>query len=140
MNVIQRIHWKWVVAAAFLSEVVVIGVFFLLLLAATLAGVPAIAAPMSPLDNVDAMVSSFAMVFLFTLWVGKRIDGDYVLHGALIGVVAALLFTGLWVATTPTFVQPPAYVAAHSLKVIGGVCGGLVVRRGKQPVPRGNQA
>ena len=132
MSVVQRIHWRWVVAAAFLSEVVVIAVFFLLLMVATLAGVPAMAAPMSPLDNVDAMVSSFAMVFLFTLWVGKRIDGDYVLHGALVGGVAALLFTALWVATTPSFAQPPAYVAAHVLKVLGGICGGLLARRRKR--------
>ena len=99
-----------------------------MLLAATLAGVPEIAKPMSPLDNVDATVSSFVMVFLFTLWVGKRVDAEFVLHGALIGVVGALLFTVMWVATTRALAQPPLYMAAHVLKVLGGIRGGLLVK------------
>jgi len=129
MSGIRRIRWTWVVGAAFLSEVVVIGVFFLLLLAATLAGSPEIAKPMSPLDNVDALVSSFVVVLLFAVWVGKRLEADYVLHGALIGVVAALLFTVLWIATTPAFAQPFWYVVAHTLKVLGGICGGLLAQK-----------
>jgi hypothetical protein len=106
--------------------------YFLLLFAFTVAGVPGIARPMGTLDYVDALVSSFVMVFLFTLWVGKRVEGDFVLHGALIGVVGALLFTGLWIATTPVLAQPPLYVLAHGLKVAGGIRGGLVARRRKQ--------
>jgi hypothetical protein len=131
---LRRIRWGWVVGAAFLSETLVLGVFFLLLLAATLAGVPEIARPMSPLDNVDALVSSFVVVFLFALWVGKRVESERVLHGALIGVVAALLFTILWIATTPSFAQPLWYVVAHALKVLGGICGGaLAQRRARRP-------
>jgi hypothetical protein len=48
---------------------------------------------MSTLDYIDAMLSSFVMVFLFSLWVGKRIESGFVLHGTLIGVVGILLFT-----------------------------------------------
>ena len=67
MSAIRRIRWRWVFAAGFLAEVAILAVFFLLLLAATLAGVPEIAAPMSTLDNIDALVSSFVMFFLMTL-------------------------------------------------------------------------
>jgi uncharacterized membrane protein len=83
VNGIRRIRWTWVVGAAFLSEVAVLGVFFLLLLAATLAGAPEIAKPMSTLDNVDALVSSFVVVFLFALWVGKRVESEPVLQAML---------------------------------------------------------
>ena len=48
--------------------------FFVLLIVTRLAGVPGLARPMSPLDYADAMLSSFVMVFLFTLWVARRID------------------------------------------------------------------
>src|SRR5215471_4663832 len=120
MSGLRRIRWAWVVGAAFLSEVTVIAFFFLLLLAATLAGVPEIAKPMSALDNVDAVVSSFVVVLLFAYWVGKRVAAEPVLHGALIGVVAALLFTIMWIATTPSFAQPFWYVVAHAFKVLGG--------------------
>jgi hypothetical protein len=84
----------------FLSEVSVFAIFFLLLFAATLAGVPEIARPMTTLDYVDALLSSFTMVFLFTLWVGKGIESGFVLHGALVGVVGILLFAIMWISTT----------------------------------------
>ena len=127
-----RIRWKWIVAAAFLLEVAILAIFFLLLLAAKLAGVPLLARPMSTLDYVDALVSSFGIVFLFALWVGKRVESTFVLHGALIGVIATLLFTGMWIATTPSWVQPVPYLIAHALKIAGGVCGGMLANQRKQ--------
>ena len=129
MSGARRIRWTWVVGAAVLTEVAVLGVFFLLLLATTLAGKPEIAKPMSTLDNVDALVSSFVVVFLFALWVGRRVGAEPVLHGALIGVVAALLFTVMWIATTRSLAQPLWYVVAHALKVLGGICGGLLAQK-----------
>jgi hypothetical protein len=125
----NRIHWKRIVVAGFLAEASVFVVFFLLLFAATAAGVPGIARPMGTLDYIDAMVSSFAMVFLFTLWVGKRIESGFVLHGVLIGVFGILLFSIMWLATTRSLAQPPLYVVAHFLKVLGGIAGGLVAEK-----------
>ena len=129
MGAISRVHWGLIVLAGFLSEMAVFVIFFTLLIAARLAGVPRLASPMSPLDYVDALVSSFVMVFLFTLWVGRRIESGFVLHGGLIGVVGTLLFSIMWIATTPSPAQPPLYVVAHVLKVLGGITGGLVVQR-----------
>src|SRR5207344_321307 len=98
----------------FLSEAAVFVIFFLLLIGLTLAGFPGAARPMSTLDYIDAMLSSFAMVFLFTLWVGKRIESGFILHGALVGVVGILLFSIMWVATTGASLasQPPLYIVA----------------------------
>jgi hypothetical protein len=132
VSAIRRIHWKWIVAAGFVSEATVIAVFFLLLLAATAAGVPEIARPMSTLDYVDAMVSSFAMVFLFTLWVGRRVESEFVTHGVLIGVIGILLFSIMWLATTGSLAQPPLYLVAHVLKILGGIAGGLVAEKRKR--------
>jgi hypothetical protein len=125
----RRIRWGLVVAAALLAEISVIAIFFLLLFGATLAGVPEIARPLSPLDYADALVSSFAMVFLFTLWVGKRIESGFVLHGILVGVVATLLFVALSFGLNGTFEEPALYWVAHGLKILGGATGGLVVGR-----------
>jgi hypothetical protein len=125
----RRIHWKWIVVAGFLAEATVLAVFFLLLFAATAAGVPGIARPMGTLDYIDALVSSFGMVFLFTLWVGKRLESAFVLHGVLIGVFGVLLFGIMWLATTRSLAQPPLYVVAHVLKVLGGIAGGLVAEK-----------
>jgi hypothetical protein len=67
---IRQIHWGRVLLAGFLAEVAVMAGFFLLLGIFTLAGMPEVAAPMSPLDYVDALVASFASIYLATLWVG----------------------------------------------------------------------
>jgi hypothetical protein len=129
VSVVRRIHWARITAAAVLAEATVIAIFFLLLLAARIAGVPAIARPTSPLDYADAMVSSFVVVFLFTLWVGKRIDAAFVTHGVLIGVLGMLLLSVMWLAATRSLAQPPLYVVAHGLKVLGGIAGGLAAEK-----------
>ena len=140
MSGIRQVHWGRIVVAGFLSEVAVFAIFFLLLIAATLAGVPDVAKPMSTLDYIDAMLSSFLMVFLFSLWVGKRIESGFVLHGTLVGVVGILLFTIMWVATTRSPAQPLVYVVAHLLKILGGISGGLLVARRRRRVPEVEQA
>src|SRR5262245_10195043 len=107
MSAIRQLHWRRIVVAGFLSEVAVFAIFLLLLIAATLAGARDVVKPMSTLDYVDAMLSSFVMVFIFTLWVGERIESGFILHGALVGAVGILLFTIMWVATTGSLAQPP---------------------------------
>jgi hypothetical protein len=49
-----------------------------------------------------------------------------VLHGALIGLTAALLFTTLIFVLSGSPAQHPLYLVAHCLKVIGGITGGIV--------------
>jgi hypothetical protein len=134
MSTIRKVHWGRIVVAGFLSEVAVFAIFFLLLIAATLAGAPEVARPMSTLDYIDAILSSFAMVFLFTLWLEKRIESGFILHGALVALVGILLFAIMWVATTGSLAQPPLYIVAHLLKVLGGITGGLVVERRRRRV------
>ena len=80
-----RIHWGRILVAGFLAELSVFVVFFLLLFLAWLAGFPNWRRPPSPLDYIDALVASFASIFFFTLWVSKRIESGFVLHGTLIG-------------------------------------------------------
>jgi hypothetical protein len=136
MSSIRKVHWGRIVVAGFLSEVAIFVIFLLLLIGSTLAGFPDLARPMSPLDYIDAMLSSFSMFFLFTLWVGKRIESGFILHGALVGVVGILLFSTMWVTTTGGSLasQPPLYIVAHVLKVLGGITGGLVTERRRRRV------
>jgi len=125
----RRIHWRLVLLAGLLSELAVFAIFFALLALASLAGVPEVARPMSTLDYIDAMVSSFGMVFVFTLWVGKRIESGFVVHGMLIGLVGILLFLALIFALSGSIAQPLLYVVAHGLKLLGGIAGGLVAQK-----------
>ena len=44
------------------------------------------------------------------------------LHGALVGTVAMLIYVGMGLGQP----EPVAYIIAHALKVVGGAAGGLV--------------
>jgi hypothetical protein len=129
MSHTRRIHWRLVLLAGFLAEVGMMVLFLLFLAVAALAGVPELAQPESTFDLINAMVSGFLMMFLFTLWVGRRIESGFVAHGALIGIVGALLFTILIFALTGSLEQHPLYFVAHGLKVIGGITGGVVASK-----------
>jgi hypothetical protein len=129
MSDVRRIHWGLILLAGFLAEVAIMVVFFTLLAVAALAGVPELARPESTLDFIDAMVSGYLMFFLFTLWVGRRIESGFVLHGALIGITGALLFTTLVFVLSGSPSQPPLYWVAHGLKIVGGITGGVVANK-----------
>jgi hypothetical protein len=65
------------------------------------------------------------MTFAFGYWVGRRAGSRFILHGTLVGAVAALIYIGLTLGRT----LPWAYVVSHFLKVLGGMAGGFVARR-----------
>ena len=130
MSGIGRIRWGRIVVGGLLAEVAVMAVFFLLLGVAQLAGVPELAAPMTPLDYADALVSSFISISLFTLWVTRPLESGFVVHGLLVALVAMSLFLLMWGATAgPVTQQPILYWVAHALKFAGGIAGGLAAER-----------
>jgi hypothetical protein len=126
MSNARQIRLGRIVVGAFLAEATVIALFFLFLFIATLAGVPELAQPMTPFDYADAMIGSFASMFLFTLWVCRRVESRFILHGVLLAVIAILLFATLSFALNQTLWQPWLYWVAHGLKIVGGIAGGIV--------------
>jgi len=78
-----------------------------------------------------APAGSFVMCFLAALWMGRRVESRFILHGTLLGVVAALIY----VALTRAQPEPLAYIVAHALKLLGGACGGFVAQRRRAPSP-----
>jgi hypothetical protein len=114
MNSSTKIQWIRVLIAGFLAEVSVIVIvipFFMI-------------AGQHVLVYV-APLASLAMCFVFALWVGRRLESGFVLHGVLVGVVATLLY----VALTRAHPEPFAYVVAHGLKILGGAGGGFIAGR-----------
>ena len=111
-----QIHWVRAVLGGFLAELCVFAIVFP---ARSLFGQQAFL--------VSILIASAAMPFLFALWVCRRIESRFVLHGALVGLVAALFYLALaWGQP-----QPLLYKVAHGLKVVGGALGGLVASRRK---------
>ena len=110
------LRWRRVLVGGFLAELLVFAIVFPVLFlfgqAAFLASVP---------------IASALMPFILAVWVGRRIESRFVLHGALVGVVSALIYMALaWGQP-----QPLLYKIAHGLKVVGGMAGGVVASRRK---------
>lgn len=73
------------------------------------------------------LIASVVMPFIFAMWVGRRVESRFVLHGGLVGLVAALIYIGLsWGQP-----QPLLYQISHGFKIIGGIAGGIVASRRK---------
>jgi putative membrane protein (TIGR04086 family) len=79
--------------------------------------------------HYTAPPGSFLTCFLGAIWVCRRIESRFILHGTLVGVVAALIY----VALTRAHPEPFAYVMAHALKLAGGACGGFIAQRRRSP-------
>src|SRR5262249_44493641 len=60
--------------------------------------------------------------FALGLWVARKVPERRVLHGALVGTVAMLIYVGMGLGQP----EPVAYIVAHALKVVGGAAGGFV--------------
>ena len=115
-----RIHWGRILIGGLLAEVALI-----------LAIVPLGLRLGDNFLHYTAPPGSFVMCFLGALWVCRRIESHFILHGALVGVVAALIYIALTRAQSERF----AYIVAHVLKLVGGACGGYVAHRRRSPSP-----
>ena len=118
MSTSTGIHWLRVLLGGFLAEVSVIA---LVIPIALLFGKNTL--------TYSAPAASLLACFVFAIWVGRRLNSQFVLHGVLVGVVA----TFIYVALTRGGPEPPAYLIAHALKLLGGAAGGFVAARRQKP-------
>ena len=110
----MSIQWGRVLLAAFLMELVLFAIAVPLFLSGAGRVLVYVVPP-------AALIATFAI----TVWLGRRINSKFVLHGALIGVVGTLMYVGL----TRAQPEPWPYWVAHALKVVGGAAGGMVLAR-----------
>jgi len=113
-----RIHWGRILLGGLFAEVALI-----------LAIVPLGLRLGDNFLHYTAPPGSFITCFLGALWVDRRIESRFVLHGTLVGMVAALIY----VALTRAKPEPLAYILAHALKLVGGAFGGFVAQRRRSP-------
>ena len=110
----SRMHWGRVLIGGLLAEVALI-----------LLIVPLGLRLGESFLHFTAPPGSFLTCFVAALWVARRLQSRFILHGMLVGVVAGLIYVGL----TRAQPEPLVYVVAHGLKVLGGGCGGFVAGR-----------
>jgi hypothetical protein len=110
----ERIHWGRALLGGFFAEVVI---FAIVLPVSYLLGEQALLIAVPP--------ACLVATFLFGLWAGRGVGSRFVLHGFLVGAVAALLYIGLTIGQP----LPLVYTISHGLKVLGGTAGGFAAER-----------
>ena len=109
-----QLRWGRILAGGFVAELLVFAIVFPVLY---FFGQRAFLA--------SILIASAVMPFISAIWVGSRSQAHFGLHGALVGGVAALIYTVIaWGQP-----QPLLYKIAHGLKVLGGAVGGLMASR-----------
>jgi len=108
----MSIQWGRVLLAAFLMEVVLFAIAIPLFLGGLARSLVYVVPP-------AALIATFAV----TVWLGRKIKSNFVLHGVLIGIVGTLMY----VALTRAQPEPWQYWLAHALKVVGGAAAGMVL-------------
>jgi hypothetical protein len=109
-----KMHWKRILAGGFLSELSVFAVF-----------IPATMFVGEVPEMYSAVAASLVMPFLFAMWVGRKLESRFVLHGLLVGSVGVLIYVGLSWAQP----EPLLYIFGHGLKLLEGAAGGRVAEK-----------
>ena len=111
-----RLRWGRVIAGGVAAELLVFAVVF-----------PVLHFFGQTAFLVSILVASLVLPLIFGVWVARRAGADFVLHGFLVGVVAAIVYLVVsWGRP-----EPFLYAVAHGLKVVGGALGGMVAGRGR---------
>jgi hypothetical protein len=122
----MRINWKRVLIVGFISEIVLFALFRLVNLL-----------PPGLTLEILVYMDWFGLMFIGGLWIARRLESGFVLHGVLVGIVANILFVvillpaiirgqlpdGYWIGALPSFV----------VKIAGSMAGAYVggIRRKK---------
>jgi len=109
-------RWGRIILGGFLAELVLIVV-----------AIPSLAFGNQTILNWVAVIGSAVTSCGAAIWVTRRVDSRFMLHGALTGVTAAVIYIALIVASGQT--QPLIYWVAHGFKIAGGAAGGLFAAR-----------
>jgi uncharacterized membrane protein HdeD (DUF308 family) len=106
-----HLHWGRVIVGGVVAELAVFAIVF-----------PVLHFFGQSAFLTSILIASAVLPFVFALWVARRIESHFVLHGALVGIVAALVYVILaWGQP-----EPLLYKIAHGLKIVGGLLGGVV--------------
>ena len=110
-------RWGRAIAGGFIAETLLM-----------IAVMPGFAMGSEPVVIWTAVIGSAVTTFLAALWVNRKAQSHFVLHGIVVGLTAAAIYLVLVTAAGQT--HPFIYWVAHGLKILGGAAGGVfAVRR-----------
>jgi hypothetical protein len=118
----MKIHWGRIVIAGFVAEFLLLAVYRVV--SQTFA---------SFVGGTIILGGGFVFMFVGALWVGRKIESRFILHGLLVGVFAVVFYI---IATLPTVLRGQYAsnywvdaIFGHTPKLLGGIVGGFIAGR-----------
>ena len=113
-----KLRWGWIIAGAVLLEVALIILFVPMLMYTDVSTI----APY-------AGIGTFVLGFLISGWIVRKVPGRRLLHGALIGILATIIYVGLCM-TNPGGIESVVrmygtvlFVVGNGLRIVGSTAG-----------------
>jgi len=116
----MKINWGRVVNAGLVLEILGIGVYQIF---------AALHGEADQADFIFVVVVCFVFMLVGALWVGRKIESRFILHGLLVGVVATIYYV---IRSLPDVLsgQYENYIQwaiiGHTPKILGGIVGGYI--------------
>jgi len=119
----MNINWKRVVIAAIWSELLLFSIHFL----AVKYVAPAIGIA---IGGTIILLNWFGMQFWGGIWITRKIDSRFILHGVLVGIVVSILFFPLmpivYAQQAITLQICMTVLFSDAVKILGSTAGGYV--------------
>lgn len=121
----MKINWGRVVNAGLVLEILGIGIYQIF---------AALHGETNQADFIFVVVECFVLMLVGALWVGRKIESRFILHGLLVGVVATLYYV---IRSLPDALsgQYENYfqwaIIGHTPKLLGGIVGGYIAGKMK---------
>lgn len=119
----MKINWGRVVNAGLVLEILFIGLYQIF---AALHGEADLA------NYIFVVVGSFVLMLVGALWVARKIESRFILHGLLVGVVAVVYYV---IRSLPDALSGQYqnyllwFFVGHTPKLLGGIVGGFLAGR-----------
>jgi hypothetical protein len=119
----MKIHWGRILNAGLVIEILFIGLYQIFTALYTKADL---------VNYAFVVIGSFVFMLLGALWVGRKIESHFVLHGLLVGVVAVVYYV---IRSLPDALSGQYqnyllwFFVGHTPKLLGGIVGGFIAGR-----------
>ena len=114
----MKIHWGRILIAALVAEALLI----------VLANISRRLSVSESISSIIGYLSFIVFMFLAALWVTRKAESRFILHGTLVGLAAIVFYVILTFYATLQGQVPinVEYFLAHTIKILGGAAGGFV--------------
>ncbi len=130
----MKINWGRVLNAGLVLEILFIGIYQIF---------AALHGKQDRVNYIFVAVGSFVLMLVGALWVARKIESRFILHGLLVGIVAVVYYV---IRTLPDALSGqyqdylPWFIIGHTPKILGGLAGGFLAGRKAKAKGRGKSA